>query len=250
MKTICFIPARYQSSRLPGKPLLKINNKTIINLVYEQVQKCSLIDNIIILTDDDRIKNEVDLFGGNCVVISENCVNGTERIVKFIKQSNIEVDLIVNVQGDEPYINPIHIDKCIENYLEKKNLLKSIDIKCGTLHFEYKDISEVEKRSNGKIVLDKYNNILYCSRNIIPGFKKSGINKGHVYYGHIGVFVFDKNYLINEYLNGYSPNQLAEDIEWLKILEDGYKITSVLVCDHEIGVDTYDDYNYLYNKYR
>ena len=170
MKNIFFIPARYQSSRLPGKPLLKINNKTIINLVYEQVQKCSLIDNIIILTDDDRIKNEVDLFGGNCVVISENCVNGTERIVKFIKQSNIEVDLIVNVQGDEPYINPIHIDKCIENYLEKKNLLKSIDIKCGTLHFEYKDISEVEKRSNGKIVLDKYNNILYCSRNIIPGF--------------------------------------------------------------------------------
>ena len=124
----CFIPARYHSSRLPGKPLLKINGKTIIRLVYEQVKKCNLIDDIIVLTDDERIKKEVESFRGSVAIVVDDCLNGTERIVKFLKNNDYfrnNADIIINVQGDEPFINPSNIDKCIKNYLEKKGVKES-----------------------------------------------------------------------------------------------------------------------------
>ena len=191
---ICFIPARYESSRLPGKPLLKINDKTIINLVYEQVKKCKLIDKIIILTDSSLILNEVNNFGGYCEIINEECLNGTERIVKFIKK-NLEhfkhPKFIINVQGDEPYINPDHIDTCIQNYTKCNKFTK-----CSTLHYKINDYENLSNRSMGKLVLDKYNNIMYASRNIIPGTKKSEKSKHVIYYGHIGIFVFNKDLFI------------------------------------------------------
>lgn len=250
---LCFIPCRYNSSRLPGKPLLKINNKTIIRLVYEQVKKARTIDQIIVLTDDSRIKEEVDSFAphGTCFMTG-NASNGTERIVNFIKKAwnKFPYDTIVNVQGDEPFINPKNIDLCVENYWNKKD--KIVDMKCSTLHYIYNNFDDIFHRSNGKLVLDKSNNILYASRNIIPGLKRKPYDKKLTYYGHIGVFVFDAIYLVDEYLNGKTPYQLSEDIEWLKILEDGYKINSVLVDEesHERGVDVQDDYDYLKNKYQ
>ena len=246
MSNICCIPARYQSTRLPGKPLLRINDKTIIELVYSQVKKCKYIDNIIVLTDSDKIKNEVESFGGNCQIITEDCLNGTERIVNYLKKDNNEYEYIVNVQGDEPFINPDSIDKCILNF---KNNKSDPRLKCSTLHYKFKKNNYVFKRSCGKLVLDKYNNILYCSRNIIPGFKKDYYNDNYTYYGHIGIFVYDTEYLLTEYLDSNTRYQLAEDIEWMKILEDSYRINSVLVDNHEIGVDTEDDYKYLINKY-
>ena len=246
MTNICCIPARYKSTRLPGKPLLKINNKTIIELVYLQVKKCKYVDNIIVLTDSDNIKNEVESFGGNCKIITEDCLNGTERIVKYLKKNNNEYDYIINVQGDEPFINPDSIDKCILNF---KNNKDDPRFKCSTLHYKFVNNNSVFKRSCGKLILDKYNNILYCSRNIIPGFKKDYYNDNYTYYGHIGIFVYDTNYLLTEYLDDNTTYQLAEDIEWMKILEDSYRINSVLVDNHEIGVDTEDDYKYLINKY-
>lgn len=248
MKVVCFIPCRYKSTRLPGKPLLKINNKTIIKLVYEQVKKSKLINDIIILTDDKRIYEEVSNFNGKCFMTGK-ANNGTERIVNFIKKHKYDVDVVVNVQGDEPYINPKNIDLCVENYLDKKD--KIVDMKCSSLHFIYNNFDDIFHRSNGKLVLDKNNNYLYASRNIIPGLKKKEYDKNLTYYGHIGVFVFEKEYLLNEYLNDRTPYQLSEDIEWLKILEDGYKINSVLVDEesHERGVDVLNDYIYLKNKY-
>ena len=246
MSNICCIPSRYQSTRLPGKPLLKINNKTIIELVYLQVKKCKYIDDIIILTDSDKIKTEVELFGGNCEIVTEECLNGTERIVKYLKTNNNKYEYIINVQGDEPFIDPDSIDKCILNF---KNNKSDSRLKCSTLHYKFKNPELVFKRSCGKLVLDKYNNILYCSRNIIPGFKKDYYNDNYTYYGHIGIFVYDTEYLLTEYLDSNTSYQLAEDIEWMKILEDSYRINSVLVDNHEIGVDTEDDYKYLINKY-
>ena len=110
-KIIVCIPARYKSTRLPGKPLLKINNKTIINHVYDNVRKLNNIDKIIVLTDDDRIKDEVESFGGNCCIITDECLNGTDRIITYLKKNNItNYDIILNVQGDEPFINPKHIE--------------------------------------------------------------------------------------------------------------------------------------------
>ena len=169
MKKVCFIPARYGSSRLPGKPLLMINGKTIIQRVYEQVKQCKLIDDIIILTDDDRIVKEIKTFRGKYRLIKDDCLNGTERIILCLKKEPNICDIVINVQGDEPFINPDSIDKCIKNYLTKKLLISGLQ--CSTLHSIENNSNELKKKSKGKLVLDKQNNIMYCSRNIIPEVK-------------------------------------------------------------------------------
>jgi 3-deoxy-manno-octulosonate cytidylyltransferase (CMP-KDO synthetase) len=247
MKVTCLIPARYGSSRLPGKPLLKINGISIIARVYQQVQKCRLINDIIVLTDDVRIQQEIETINGRCELVTEPCLNGSERIVRYLKSTGDSeiTDIIVNVQGDEPYIEPEYIDKCIENYIRITECDSSV--KCSTLHFRME--RGFESRSTGKLVLDRLNNIMYCSRNVIPGAKGQMINPNATYFGHIGIFVFNPDYLTREYLSGNTPYQLSEDIEWLKILEDGYRINSVLVEHPEISVDTQEDYAFLVKKY-
>lgn len=255
MKIIACIPARLKSSRLPNKPLLKIRNKTIIELVYDNVKKVKLIDEIIILTDNIIIKNEVDKFiyqtnkNNNCFIIDEDCLNGTERIILYLKKyTNYQDDtIIVNVQGDEPFINPLNINMAIQNYLNK---IKTVNnLVCSTIFYKTNNIIDIDNKNRGKLVLDKYNNIMYCSRNIIPSNKKNKIIPDHLYNIHIGIFVFKLNYLLNEFYQINTPLQILEDIEWLKIIEQGYKINAIEVKEHEIGIDTKEDYTYLKNKY-
>jgi 3-deoxy-manno-octulosonate cytidylyltransferase (CMP-KDO synthetase) len=239
---LCCIPARYESSRLPGKPLLKINNKTIINLVYEKVKQ-TIINDIIVLTDDERIYNEVITFGGNCVIVQEDCLNGTERIINYLnKIDNSNYDIIVNVQGDEPFIEPEVINKVIYNFKEKQPT-------CSTVCYKTNDSKEIILKSRGKTIVDKKNNILYCSRNVIPTNKKDNIIHNHLYNIHVGIFVYDKKYLLTEYLKENTPNQLLEDIEWLKIIEQGYKVNTIFSDKLERGIDTQEDYEYLLDKY-
>ena len=247
MKIFLFIPARFNSTRLPGKPLLKINNKSIINLVYDNVTKLKNIDNIIILTDDIRIKNECNTFNAYCEIINEECLNGTDRIIKYLKKKNIKDGIIVNVQGDEPFINYNNIQKAIDNFIEKKKT--NSKIVCSSLYYETRDINEIKSRSRGKTVLDKDNNVMYCSRNIIPSSKNNEIIDNYNYKIHVGIFVFDCNYLLNKYCKENTELQLCEDIEWMKIIEQGFFINCVKINNHEIGVDTQDDYNYLKKKY-
>ena len=242
MQTIVLIPARYQSSRLPGKPLLKINDKTIIHHVYDNVNGLG-VDSVVVLTDDKRIEEEVLGFGGKCEIITEYCLNGTDRIIHYLEKYNIKNSIIVNVQGDEPFINKNDIQLAIDNYKNKD------DIVCSTLYYETTNMDEIDNKSRCKIVLDNNNNIMYCSRNIIPSSKTNNILEGYKYKIHIGIFVFDSNYLLEQYKNNNTPLQLTEDIEWLKIIEQGFKINSVKVNNHEIGIDTITDYNYLKNKY-
>ncbi len=239
---LCCIPARYQSTRLPGKPLLKINGKTIINLVYEQVLKTKITD-IIVLTDDERIFNEVMSFGGNCAIVNEECLNGTERIINYLnKIDNLKYETIINVQGDEPFIEPEVINKVIDNF----NINKPI---CSTVCYKTNDPEEIILKSRGKVIVDKHNNILYCSRNVIPTNKKDNIINDYLYNIHVGIFVYNKNYLLNEYLKENTQYQLAEDIEWLKIIEQGYTVNTIFSEKLERGVDTIEDYEYLKKKY-
>jgi len=239
---LCCIPARYQSTRLPGKPLLKINGKTIINLVYEQVLKTKITD-IIVLTDDERIFNEVMSFGGNCAIVNEECLNGTERIINYLnKIDNLKYETIINVQGDEPFIEPDVINKVIDNFIINKPT-------CSTVCYKTNDHEEIILKSRGKVIVDKYNNILYCSRNVIPTNKKDNIINDYLYNIHVGIFVFNKNYLLNEYLKENTQYQLAEDIEWLKIIEQGYTVNTIFSEKLERGVDTIEDYEYLKKKY-
>jgi 3-deoxy-manno-octulosonate cytidylyltransferase (CMP-KDO synthetase) len=242
-KILCCIPARYESTRLPGKPLLKINNKTIIQHVYEKVKQ-TIINNIIILTDDDRIYNEVTKFGGLCTIVSEECLNGTERIIKYLQTiDHSGYDIIVNVQGDEPFIEPEVINKVIYNYLKKNPT-------CSTVCYKSDNCDEIILKSRGKSVVDKENNIMYCSRNVIPTNKINNIIPHHNYNIHVGIFVYNKHYLLDEYLKENTQNQLIEDIEWLKIIEQGHKVNTIFVESMERGVDTVEDYNYLLNKYQ
>lgn len=247
---ICLIPSRYKSSRLPGKALLKIAGKSIIERTFTQVSQCKNINNdqIYVVTDDERIEEEVKRFGGQVIIVKDNVPNGTERICLALQRmtNKNKHSIIVNVQGDEPYINPEYIDKAIDNYIKrKKNYPRMV---CSTLHHVL-PLEEVPKTSCGKMVLDYDNNILYNSRNIIPANKEGGVKKDYTYYGHIGIFVFDRNYLENFYMNENTRCQVEEDIEWLKIIEQGWQINSVLVGDSEPSVDTLEDLENLRKKY-
>lgn len=242
---ICYlIPARYQSSRLPGKPLLKINNTSIISLVYNQVKKCKFKGDIYVTTDDNRIINEVGK--DNCIEVNQKCLNGTERICYALGKINKKYDLVVNVQGDEPFIDPINIDLAIEKHIEFKNEDRLV---CTTIHNKM-NLDNVLNKNVGKLILDTNNNILYCSRSMIPGNKEGKVNINNVYNEHIGVFVFNYSYL-DIYLNTpNTPLMIEEDIEWLKIIESGYKIKSFQINGvHEIGINTEEDYKYLLKKY-
>jgi 3-deoxy-manno-octulosonate cytidylyltransferase (CMP-KDO synthetase) len=237
-KILCCIPARYGSTRLYGKPLLKIGDKTIINLVYIQAQKTK-VDEIVVLTDDTKIYDEVNKFGGKCVIITEYCLNGTDRIIKYLNSINIlEYKCVVNLQGDEPFINPDQVNLAIDNFING-------NYQCSTICFKTKNSEEILSKSRGKAVLDKNNNIIYCSRNVIPTCKTNNVIKDYEYTIHVGVFVFDINYLLNYYAKENTNLQLQEDIEWLKIIEQGFKINTILVDHVERGVDTVEDYNYL-----
>lgn len=246
---IALIPARYQSSRLPGKPLLKFGNETMIQKVYRQTTKSKLISKAYVLTDDERIKESVEEIDGRCILIKDECLNGTERICIALKRFEHlfnNVKLIVNVQGDEPFINPQHIDSAINKIINSKDQ----DLVCSTLHYKIVNEEELHNRSIGKLILNSSNNVMYCSRSCIPS-NKTGIYDllNCNYNAHIGLFVFKIDYLKNQYNKKNTPLQLEEDIEWLKVLEQGFKIISTIVEGYEIGVNLIEDYQYLLKKY-
>lgn len=244
---ICaLIPARYGSSRLMGKPLYKINGQSIIQKTYTQTTQSKYVDDVYVVTDDERIANHVREIGGKVIIVTDECLNGTERIVKALPYINEKYDIIVNVQGDEPFIDPNNIDFMIEKYLENESDQKMV---CTTLHYNIHRIDEIINRGIGKMIMDKNNNVLYCSRAVIPHTKNGQINVDTKYYGHIGIFTFRRSFL-KEYLESENTSaQLSEDIEWLKIIELGYSIKSFEVAEYEIGVNTEEDYNYLSKKY-
>lgn len=248
MNRICaIIPARYQSSRLPGKPLLTIGDKTIIQMTYEQTCKCKYIDKVYVVTDDDRIVNEVNTFSTSSALKSEKeCLNGTERICNVLEQIDSKYDIIVNVQGDEPYINPENIDLAIEKYIENE---QDPTMVCTTIHSKISNDEDLYNRSIGKMVMDKNDNVMYCSRTMIPHTKTGLKDSSHTYNLHIGIFVYRRSFLPLFLDHKSTPAQLAEDIEWLKIIEMGYRIKSYAVSNYEIGVNTAEDYKKLLAKY-
>ena len=253
-KKICaMIPARYNSSRLNGKPLLKIDGITIIARTYLQTKKSKYIDKVYVVTDDVRIKNEIIEVSGDkdsVIMVTDECENGTERICKALEKEHIDDNykLIVNVQGDEPFIDPEMIDYMIEKYIQDG--YTNLDVVCATLHDVIKNKEYLNKTSFGKMVIDTHNHVIYCSRTLIPSNKKSQIVDDYQYLTHIGIFIFQRWFLQKYMKHPNTPLQLMEDIEWLKIIEMGYKIKSFLVTTEcEIGVNTIEDYEYLKNKY-
>ena len=238
MKIIGIIPARYSSTRLPGKPLIEINGKAMIERVYRQALKSKLINRVIVATDDKRIFDCVKNFGGDVRMTSVKHQSGTDRIYEIVK--NIEADIIVNIQGDEPFIDPKNIDKAIEPLLSDKK------VNVSTLAIKIKEKKELFDINKVKVVVDKNNFALYFSRNFIPydmvnaPLTESAFKK-NIYYKHIGLYVYRRKYLMQFAKMKKSYLENTEKLEQLRILENGERIKIVITKKDSFSVDTKTD---------
>lgn len=232
MKIVAIIPARYASTRLKGKALVDIAGRPMIQHVYERTKKSGLINDVIVATDDKTIFDAVKGFNGKAAMTSSEHKTGTDRIAEAA--NNIDADIIVNVQGDEPLIEPDMLDEAI------KPLLRDTAILISTLKTKITDEKEVINPNVVKVVTDKNGFALYFSRLPIPFVREQG-QGGNIHYKHIGLYVYRKDFLLKFAKMKPTPLEQAEKLEQLRALENGYKIKVVETRYNSIGVDTKDD---------
>ncbi len=241
MKILAVIPARYDSTRFPGKPLADINGKPMIQHVYERVKESKLVDKVLVATDDERISDAVKFFGGKVVMTSKKHESGTDRICEVI--NSIKCDIVVNVQGDEPGINPKDIDKAI------KPLLKDKKINISTLAIRIANGIDLKDENKVKVVFDKNNFALYFSRNYIP-FDRDHINNVQKdnFYKHIGLYVYRRKFLLD--LKKLKPSALEklEKLEQLRFLDNGEKIKVIITDRESLSIDTPSDLKNFINS--
>lgn len=231
MKTAIIIPARYASTRLPGKPLIEINGKPIIQWVYEKASQSKLADMVIVATDDERIFDKVKLFNGEVAMTSTDHQCGSDRIAEVLEKYH-DIDIAVNVQGDEPLITPESIDDAIKSLKDDE----SADI--STLIREIKDEEEVINPNIVKVVFDNNNNAMYFSRSPIPYHRNKGKVKN---YAHIGLYAYKKEALFKMTKLEQSSLELAESLEQLRAIQNGMKIKVSVVDYIPVGIDTKED---------
>lgn len=244
------IPARYKSSRLPGKLMINIKDKTVIEHTYTKVLESKLIlkENIFIFTDSIIIKKHMDKLNSNVFLTDENCKNGTERICKYLYLLNNKYDFIVNIQADEPFINPINIDYAIKKHLSHKN---QDNIFYTTLHQKILDNKYLNSQGCLTVQFKSNNDVITYSRNVIPG-NKNGINDVNKfnYYGFTGIYVFNLEFLKKFNSLPNTQYQQFEDIEQMKIIENGYTIKTYECPEYnEISLNSKEDLDFLLNKY-
>ena len=241
MKAICVIPARYSSTRLPGKPLKLIAGVPMICRVYDRASQAKLIDKAIVATDDERILKAVKEYGGEAMMTRTDHPTGTDRLAE-VASAFAGVDVIVNVQGDEPLIEPSLIDNLIDLFND------NADLQMATVSTELKNESEINNPNNVKVISDLNGYALYFSRSVIP--YPRNIGKAKV-YKHIGIYAYRRDFLLKYAKMSPTPLEQSESLEQLRALENGYKI-KVLRSDNQfIGVDTEEDLklvNEIYSK--
>jgi 3-deoxy-manno-octulosonate cytidylyltransferase (CMP-KDO synthetase) len=229
MKIIIIIPSRLASTRLPNKPLAIINGKTMIQRVFEQAKKTNISD-IIIATDSELISNEITKFNGNYIMTDSALPSGTDRIYSAFKKLNQDFDIIVNLQGDLPNIDPSVINSCIE-------LVKNSDCDIATVASIIQDRSEITNPNVVKIAIAQNQQALYFSRSAIPHSK----NLDQTYYHHIGIYAFKKSAIEKFVKLSPSPLEKQESLEQLRALENNMKIFVKIVDSHPLSVDTLQD---------
>jgi len=238
-ETACIgiIPARYGSTRFPGKPLIPIMGKTLIQRTYENTKSCPLFSSVVVATDDDRIFNHVKEFGGEAVMTCSQCATGSDRLAEAYKKHfhNQAVDIIVNVQGDEPCLDPSVIQNIIEVLRSDPVAVMSTAI--VKIHSE----EEALNPSVVKCVIDSNHNALYFSRSLIPGNKSGKYDPNATYFKHLGIYAYRPDFLLKYTTLMKTPLQIAEDLEQLKVLEHGYRLKTAIVETHCVGVDTPED---------
>ena len=232
MKIAGIIPARYGSTRLEGKPLKEILGKPMIQYVVQTVQQARLLDRVIVATDDMRIVEAVRKFGGEAAMTSPNHSTGTDRIAEVAK--DLDADIVVNIQGDEPLLDPRMIDEAIQPMIDDPS------IKACTLCRPILSEEELHSPHVVKTVCDLQGNALYFSRSLIPYPRKT---EGHQAYEHIGIYVYRKDFLMAYVKMPQTPLEKTESLEQLRILENGIKL-KVVVTRYEyngLSVDTPED---------
>lgn len=222
---IAVIPARFGSSRLKGKPLVKIAGKAMIQRVYEQARKSSVVTRTIVATDDDRIIKAVEAFGGEAIMTSDTCRSGTDRVAETADTLGLGSDeILINIQGDQPVFDPRCLDHMIRPFETDKNLVMS------TLAFKIQDPREITDPKDVKVVFDKNGSALYFSRAQIP-FPRDGQTDVD-YYKHLGFYAYTKKFLDKIITLSTSVCEDVEKLEQLRILEHGYPI-KVVVSDYD-----------------
>ena len=231
-QTAIIIPARYGSSRLEGKPLLRANNKPIIQWVWEKASKCPLVDRVIIATDDERIFNVCKDFGAEVEMTSTEHKSGSDRIAE-VAERHPEIAYIINLQCDEPLIEQSNIELVIKGVLEDENA----DI--STLLREIKDEDEAQNPNLVKCVFDVNNYAMYFSRSKIPYERNAGKSK---IYGHLGIYGYKREALFKMTKLPQTSYEQAESLEQLRALQNGMKIKVAVVDNIPVGIDTLEDF--------
>lgn len=238
MKFIAIIPARYGSSRFPGKPLADMHGKTMIQRVYEQVKKS--VTEVWVATDDKRILDAVEAFGGKAVLTSANHKSGTDRCNEAYSIIGQPFDVIINVQGDEPFIQPQQIESL-------KNCFDSADVQLATLVKPFKKEDGFDTLFNPnspKVVFNNKNEAIYFSRSIIPYIRDAHHTEWldkHTFYKHIGMYAYRADILQEITKLPQSSLEVAESLEQLRWIENGYKIKIGITDLETIGIDTPED---------
>lgn len=233
MKIVAVIPARYASTRFHAKLMEDLGGKTVILRTYEAAKKSNLFDDVFVVTDSDLIYKEIDSNGGKAIMSIKEHESGSDRIAEAVE--NMDVDIVVNVQGDEPFIDTAALENLIEVY--KNDTEKKVDL--ASLMSEIKEEADINNPNNVKVVVNQNGFALYFSRSVIPYPRE--VNVGVRYMKHIGIYAFRKQALMDFYNLPMKSLEASEKLEQLRYLEFGKSIKMVETSHIGIGIDTKED---------
>ncbi|RVT98062.1 3-deoxy-manno-octulosonate cytidylyltransferase [Mucilaginibacter limnophilus] len=237
------IPARYASSRFPGKPLVDIGGKSMIQRVYEQAKKCTSLAKVVVATDDERIFNHVTTFGGEAVITGEHHQSGTDRCAE-VAAVHHEYNIIINIQGDEPYIDPAQITKLAGCFADGNTEI-------ATLIKQIKTPEDLLNTNSPKVVVNVLNEAIYFSRSPLPHYRGEEITnwlEHHTYYKHIGIYGYRADVLKQITQLPVSSLETAEKLEQLRWIENGYHIKVAETVLETHAIDTPEDLQLLFKK--
>ncbi|HMD00935.1 MAG TPA: 3-deoxy-manno-octulosonate cytidylyltransferase [Ferruginibacter sp.] len=230
MKTIAMIPARYAATRFPAKLMQQLGSKTVIRHTYDNTVATNLFDEVIVVTDSDIIFNEIVSHGGKAMMSMKEHESGSDRIAEAV--ADLDVDIVVNVQGDEPFVQKDPLQKILDVFNDDK-------VQVASLMQVLKEEKFINDPNYVKVAVDKYNNALFFSRSPIPYPRDKNVSP--IYYEHVGVYAFRKQALLNFTSWEVTPLEAAEKIECLRYLENGVTLKMVVTEYMGIEIDTPED---------
>ncbi len=237
MNIVGIIPSRFASTRFPGKPLIDIGGKTMIQRVYEQACKSKLLSKVVVATDDVNIEQHVKSFGGNVVMTSDQHQSGTDRCFEAITKVSSTADVVINIQGDEPFIHPEQIDLVASCFTDPK-------VQIATLVKKLTEMDDLVSNTIMKVIMNKNKEAIYFSRQAIPyirGKEQNDWLNYFTYYKHIGIYAYTVSTLSEITSLEQSSLELAESLEQLRWIENGYKIKIEVTDFESVSVDAPED---------